>query len=256
MVEPKGVNAYQVRNIFTLFMSSNHSTMDFLKDHDTRRYFVMKQEMKRQQVRKKYPDHYDKLVAMSEDDEAIKHLRHYLKHEWKVSDYFKNEGVYEPLKTEAFHNIVKDNQTQTHKNLEKIRREMEKGSPFETPIHRVRDIYEWCLKQDIDKGQNYWKDITEDKIRDFLKKSGEQLNKGNDIPNMYGGGYEKDRTKGWFATGEYAEQIAELKPMKWREIIKKEFDYVEYFKKEKQEELFNDTEVSDDPILKNGTDND
>ena len=38
--------------------------------------------------------------------------------------------------------------------------------------------------------------------------------------------------------------------MKWREIIKKEFDYVEYFKKEKQEELFNDTEVSDDPILK------
>ena len=28
---------------------------------------------------------------------------------------------------------------------------MEKGSPFETPIHRVRDIYEWCLKQDMIK---------------------------------------------------------------------------------------------------------
>ena len=106
MVEPKGVNPYSVRNIFTLFMSSNHSSMEFLKDHDTRRYFVMKQSMTRQDVRKKYPDHYKNLVQMSESDEAIKHLRHYLKHKWKVSDYFLNEGRWEPLKTQAFYNII------------------------------------------------------------------------------------------------------------------------------------------------------
>jgi hypothetical protein len=256
MVEPKGVNPYSVRNIFTLFMSSNHSGMQFLKDHDTRRYFVMKQFMKRQHVRNKYPNHYDDLVAMSEDDEAIKHLRHYLKHEWKISDHFLNEGFYEPLKTEAFHNIVKENQSQLHKNLEKVRRAMPTGTPFETPIHRVEEVYEWCLKQDKDKADNYWNGISENEIRSFFKNTGEQLNKGNDIPNMYGGGYESDRTRGWFATGEYAERIADLKPMQWRYIRQKKLILSELFKKENQQDMFNDTEVSDDPILKKGTDND
>jgi hypothetical protein len=255
MVEPKGVNPYQVRNTFTLFMSSNHSTMNFLKDHDTRRYFVMKQEMKRQQVREKYPNHYDDLVAMSEDDEAIKHLRHYLKHEWKISEYFMKEGFYEPMKTEAFYNIIKDNQSQLHKNLERVRASMRIKTPFETPIHRVQEIYDWCLREDKENGENYYKDVTESEIRSYLDSVGEQLCKGSDIPNMFGGG-EKDRTRGWFATGEYAEQIAELKPKQWRLIRQKKLDVAEFFKKEKQEEMFNDTEVSDDEISKKtGTDN-
>jgi hypothetical protein len=72
---------------------------------------------------------------------------------------------------------------------------------------------------------------------------------------MFGGG-EKDRTRGWYATGKYAEQIAELKPKQWRLIRQKKLDVAEFFKKEKQEEMFNDTEVSDDEISKKtGTDN-
>ena len=235
-----------------LFMSSNHS-MKFLTDRDTRRYFVMKQEMKRQQVREKYPNHYDDLVAMSEDDEAIKHLRHYLKHEWKISDYFLKQGFYEPMKTEAFYNIIKDNQSQLHKNLEKVRSSMRITSPFETPIHRVQEIYDWCLKEDKENGESYYKNVSENEVRDFLNNVGEQLNKGNDIPNMFGGG-EKDRTRGWFATGEYAEQIAELKPKQWRLIVKK-LDVAEFLRKRSKKKCLT-AQVSDHPILKNGTDND
>ena len=131
---------------------------------------------------------------------------------------------------------------------------MKSGTPWQFPIHRVKDVYKWAIKEDLDKGQNYWKGITEDDIRKFLRSVGKELNNGNDIPNMYGGG-KKDRTRGWFATGESAEKIAELKPMQWRLILQKKLILSEIFR-EKQEEMFNDTEVSNNSTSKNGTDDD
>ena len=120
MVEPKGVNPYQVKNQFTLFMSTNHDTMGFVKKKDDRRYFVMNCLLHRDEIKEMFPNHFDELIALSEDQDKLNHLRYYFKHKHKISDHFMTTGFYEPLETVAKKNMARASNSQLYNDLEEI----------------------------------------------------------------------------------------------------------------------------------------
>ena len=239
MVEPKGVNPYQVNNQYTVFMSTNHDSLGFIRDHDERRYFVMNCLMTRHEIRKRYPNHFENLIKLSENDEDILHLRYFLKHEWKISDYFLNEGFYEPLKTTAMHNMAQQNQPQLYNEFDELL--FDKKPPFKSDVVNTREIYEFFRNLEDPKGT--FKDVDEEIIRGYLKRRGRILNKGNAIEGMRSKG---ERARGWYAIRN-VDYWLDQKPIQWRSHLRGEL--VAPLFREKQEEMFNDTEVSNNTTL-------
>ena len=238
MIEPKGVNPYQIKNQFTLFMSTNHDTMGIVKKLDERRYFILNCLMTRNEINTKYPNHFDKLVSLSEDKEALRHLRHFFKFKHSVSDYFKTRGYYEPYKTTAFKNMVKTSQSQLWNNLDELYYSLKK--PFSLDIGTTRELYEYFKNEDFNKGTKDWKEATEEVLREYCKSKGKVLNKGEAVPNIDGNDKHK-RTRGLYAWRNAA-YWNEQKPMQWRLHRQRELFAPEF--REKQEELFNDIIVS------------
>ena len=246
MIEPKGINPYQIKNQFTLFMSTNHETMGLVKKLDERRYFILNCHMTRSEINKEYPSHFDNLVSLSENNESLRHLRHYFKFKHKISDYFKTKGFYEPLKTSAFKNMVKASQSQLWNNLDELYYSLK--APFVLDIGSTRELYEYFQNQDWQNNTKFWKEASEDNLREYIKSKGKILNKGNGIPNMDVKEKHK-RPRGYFAwrNGDW---WIEQKPTQWRLHRQGQLFAPEF--REKQEELFNDINVSKQPT-KNGT---
>ena len=238
MIEPKGVNPYQIKNQFTLYMSTNHDTMGIVKKLDERRYFILNCLMTRQEINEQYPKHFDNLVSLSENPQALKHLRHYFKFKHKISDYFKTKGFYEPYKTTAFKNMVKTSQSQLWNNLDELYYSFKK--PFSLDIGTTRELYEYFKGEDFNKGTKDWKEATEEVFREYCKNKGKVLNKGEAVPNIDGNDKFK-RTRGLYAWRN-ASYWNEQKPMQWRLHRQGKLFAPEF--REKQEELFNDTIVS------------
>ena len=238
-VEKKNVNPFQVKNEFTLFMSSNHDTLGVVKKKDGRRYFVLDCLMTRNEINEEFPNHFKDLRALSEDKEKLKHLRYYFKFKHKISEYFLKTGHYEPLETVGKINMAKASQSQLYNNLDE--RLYNKQAPFKNDIVNTREVYEFLRNEDRDKGNTYWKEADESTLREYFKARGRILNKGNDLPNMRGG---NERTRGWWALRK-ADWWLKQKPHHYRLHLRGEL-LAPSFENQQQEELFTQGEESNE----------
>ncbi len=239
-VEKKNINPFQVKNEFTLFMSSNHDTLGVVRKKDGRRYFVLECLMTRQEINQKFPTHFKNFRDLSMDKDKLKHLRYFFKYKHKISEYFLKKGFFEPLETVAKENMAKASQSQLYNNLDELL--YDSKSPFKFDVVNTREVYERLQSIDRDSGSKTWQEADEETLRSYFKDRGRILNKGNDIPNMRGRG---ERSRGWW-TIRNQEFWLEAKPMQLRLHLKGEL--VAPLFREKQEEMFeeilNDTNVS------------
>jgi len=247
MIEPKGVNPYQIKNQFTLFMSSNFEALQLIQSRKMRRYFVMNCHMEREEIEEKYPTHFDEFIKFSEDPVSIAGLYYYFKHEHKISKDFK---PWKPLETSAKDNMARANQSQLWNNLDELL--FERKAPFKFDIVNKREIYEYLKDEDWRNNTNFWKDADERELQAYLSMKGKILNNGNDLKNMRGGG-SKERSRGWW-TIRHKKHWLECKPHQLRLHLEGKYHAPDF--RNKQEEMFDDTKVSNEGMSIHGDHND
>jgi len=245
MIEPKGVNPYQIKNQFSIFMSSNYEALELIKSRKQRRYFAMNCLMTRDEINEQFPTHFDELIKFSEDRVSCAGLYYYFKHQHTISKDFKE---WDPLETTAKDNMARGNQSQLWNNLEELL--FAKKGPFKKDIVNKREVYEYLKSEDWKNGTRDWKQADEKELQAYLSFKGKVLAKGNDIPNMRGGG---DRSRGWW-TIRNKEFWLEQKPVQLRLHLQGKFFAPNF--KDKQEEMFNDTKVSNEGMSIHGEIND
>ena len=126
-IESKGIDQYQHKGHYKIWLSSNDAVPIKLSPRD-RRYFVVKINTTKDIILGNDPDYYKKLWALKEEDK-LKYLYWYYKSVHKISNEFNPR---EPLMTEAKSLLIAESQSQIFRDLDIMFEERE--GPFEFDI--------------------------------------------------------------------------------------------------------------------------
>jgi hypothetical protein len=113
-VESKGVDQFQHKGHYKIWLSSNEPTPIKLRRTD-RRYVVVKIHKTKQMMLKKDPDYYKHVWAFVEDPQKVKQVFWYYKSVHQVSKAFCPR---QPLETEAKRELIDEGQTQVFRDLD------------------------------------------------------------------------------------------------------------------------------------------
>ena len=232
-VEKKNINPFQVKNEYTVFMSSNHDTLGLVKKKDARRYFVWDCLMEREEINEQFPNHFSEFRALSKDKEKLRHLRYFFKYKWQISEHYIKKGHFEPYITNAKEQMAEANESQLTKNLKELLEN--KSKPFEKDIVRVREVYQYLKSFDRDHGTRDWGEADEDTIRKYFQDIGKSLNNGDGIECIR---KNEKKKRGWFAIRN-AKFWSKQKPLQYRLHLNGELEAPE-FPNQIQEGLFNE----------------
>jgi|TARA_B100001971_G_scaffold56402_1_gene51429 hypothetical protein len=182
-IESKGVDTYQIKNHFRLFASSNQMQQLLIEnDKKNRGWFVMECLMSRDDIIKKYPNHLRELDEFRLNEHKIAELAHYCKYQHKLSKDFSWEH---PMETSAKESMARSTRAQLFLDLDEELANR-KGC-FARDLVNTRILYDELKWLDKELKTNDWKDLTENKIIQWLKSHKAKKIKNGEAVSIDGG---------------------------------------------------------------------
>jgi hypothetical protein len=203
-IESKGVDTYQIKNHFRLFASSNQMQQVLIQnDKKNRGWFVMECLMSRDDIQNKYPNHFLELDEFRLSEHKIAELAHYCKYQHKLSKDFSWEH---PMETSAKASMARSTREQLFLDLDE-RLASRKGC-LSRDMANTRKLYDELKWLDREWKTNDWKDLTENKLIQWLKSIGAKKIKNGEAVSIDGG-----KKRHWWAVRniEHWSSIEDLK---------------------------------------------
>jgi hypothetical protein len=179
-IESKGIDQYQHKGHYKIWLSSNDAVPIKLSPRD-RRYFVVKINTTKDIILGNDPDYYKKLWALKEEDK-LKYLYWYYKSVHKISNEFNPR---EPLMTEAKSLLIAESQSQIFRDLDIMFEERE--GPFEFDIVNSNMIINYVRQKEegfngIPNPRSLINKIDQTKITEWISyRQGVPIKKGYPI---------------------------------------------------------------------------
>ena len=182
-VESKGVDQYQHKGHYKLWLSSNDPTPIKLRRTD-RRYVVVKIHKTKKMLLKKDPDYYKHVWAFVEDQQKLRQLFWYYKSVHQVSKAFCPRT---PLETEAKKELIAESQSQVFRDLD-VMFENKEG-PFAFDIVNSTSIINYVREKETgyqgtpNPRPILIHKINQNKITDWITyREGVPIKKGDPVP--------------------------------------------------------------------------
>jgi len=181
-VESKGIDQYQHKGHYKVWLASNDAVPIKLNPRD-RRYFVTKIHTTKKMILKKDPEYYKKLWEFVEDPESIRKLYWYYKSSHKISQAFNPK---EPLMTSAKRILINESTEQVFRDLDDLFHRKE--GPFEFDLVNSTRIINYVRErengmQGIPNPRSIFSKLTQHIITEWIQeKEGVPIKNGQPIP--------------------------------------------------------------------------
>ena len=181
-VESKGIDQYQHKGHYKVWLASNDAVPIKLKPRD-RRYFITKIHATKKAILLKDPDYYKNLWEFVQDDEGVRKLYWYYKSSHKISQVFNPK---EPLMTSAKSILINESTEQVYRDLDDLFHRKE--GPFEFDIVNSTRILNYVREKEngtmgMPNPRSIFNKLTQHIISEWINgKEGVPIKNGQPIP--------------------------------------------------------------------------